>query len=188
MAGPASFITCSSSLHPKHKSNVNVKYADDAYLLIGSQNINTAAEEFSNITTWAAKNNLLLNHTNRPTKEMIIRKIGITKLVPAIIPGAIRVESLCILRVSISSDLKMDQHINRVLSSACHQYTHSARFDRRDYLQTLSTSSPKPPLYPAPCTHRLHGGDLPAYRTETRSKHYEPYEMQRVPLFRTSKC
>src|SRR6218665_3018794 len=45
------------------KSNINVKYADDAYLLIGSQNINTAAEEFSNITTWDAKNNLRLNHT-----------------------------------------------------------------------------------------------------------------------------
>ena len=49
---------------------------------------------------------------------MIIRKRGATKLVPAIIPGAIRVESLCILGVTISSDLKMDQHINRVLSSA----------------------------------------------------------------------
>src|SRR6218665_476347 len=32
--------------------------------------------------------------------------------------GAIRVVSLCILGVTISSDLKMDQHINRVLSSA----------------------------------------------------------------------
>src|SRR6218665_1477919 len=92
------------------KSNINVKYADDAYLLIGSKNINTAAEEFSNITTWAVKNNLRLNHTK--TKEMIIWKIGTTKLVPAIIPGAIRVESPCMLGVTISSDLKMDQHKN----------------------------------------------------------------------------
>src|SRR6218665_4120087 len=29
----------------------------------------------------------------------------------------------------------------------------SARFNQRDYLQTLSTSSPKPPLCPAPSTH-----------------------------------
>src|SRR6218665_2873088 len=49
---------------------------------------------------------------------MIIRKRGTIKLVPAIIPGAIRVESLCILGVTIRSDLRMDQHINRVLSSA----------------------------------------------------------------------
>src|SRR6218665_1432790 len=135
VVGPASFITCSSSLHPKHISNihVNVKYADDTCLLIGSQNINTAAEEFSNITTWAAKNNLRLNHTK--TKEMIIRKRGTAKLVPAIIPGAIRVESLCIVGVTISSDLKMDQHLNRVLSSALH--TPSARLNQRDYLQPL---------------------------------------------------
>ena len=101
------------------------------------------------------QNNLQLNHTK--TKEMIIRKRGTTKLVAAIIAFALRVESLCILRVTISSDLNMDQHINRVLSSASfhHHCTPSARFDQRNYLQTLSTSSPKPPRCPAPCTHPL---------------------------------
>ena len=87
-----------------YKSNINVKYADDAYLLIGSKNVNNAAEEFSNITTWAVKNNLRLNHTK--TKEMIIWKRGTSKLVPAIIPGTIRVESLCIPELPLVPILK----------------------------------------------------------------------------------
>jgi len=36
VVGPASFITSFSGLHPKNETNINVKYADDSYLLIGS--------------------------------------------------------------------------------------------------------------------------------------------------------
>src|SRR6218665_4013359 len=60
--------------------------------------------------------NLRLNQSK--TKEMIVAKKGTTKHIPTAFPGTIRVEALSILGVTISSDLKMDQHINRVLSSA----------------------------------------------------------------------
>jgi len=49
---------------------------------------------------------------------MIVAKKGTTRHIPTVFPGAIRVEALSILGVTISSDLKMNQHINRVLSSA----------------------------------------------------------------------
>src|SRR6218665_4076611 len=41
-----------------------------------------------------------------------------SKHIPTIIPGASRVDAMCILGVTICSDLKMDQHITRVLSTA----------------------------------------------------------------------
>src|SRR6218665_3514718 len=116
VVGPASFITSSSGLHPKYNTNINIKYVDDSYLLIGSNHLHTAVDEFHNITSWAANNNLRLNRSK--TKEMIVAKKGTTRHIPTVFPGAIRVEALSILGVTISSDLKMDQHINRVLSSA----------------------------------------------------------------------
>src|SRR6218665_90071 len=64
VVGPASFITCASTLQPKHRINIQVKYADDAYLLIGSKNIHTAEEEMNNISIWAQQNNLVKNQIN----------------------------------------------------------------------------------------------------------------------------
>src|SRR6218665_230264 len=61
VAGPASFIICTSTLQPKHRMNIQVKYAEDAYLLIGSENIHTAEEERKIISIWAQPNNLRLN-------------------------------------------------------------------------------------------------------------------------------
>src|SRR6218665_382450 len=46
------------------------KYADDTFLMIGSSNIHTTAEEFGNIQALAMKNNLQINANK--TKEMII--------------------------------------------------------------------------------------------------------------------
>src|SRR5688572_27824019 len=51
--GPGSYIVCASDLHPLHSVNVMLKYADDTYLIVGSNNIATAAEEFGHISTWA---------------------------------------------------------------------------------------------------------------------------------------
>jgi len=152
---------------------------------IGSQNINTAVEEFSNIITWAAKNNLRLNHTK--TKEMIIWKRGTTKLVPAIIPGAIRVESLCILGVAISSDLKMDQHINRVLCLIIIIRPRHASI--KGIICRLS-----PPRRPSHHSVQRHvcipcmvGICQCTEQRQDRSSN-KLYETQRVPPSRTSKC
>ena len=43
---------------------------DDTYSMIGSNNIGTGSEEFGNIQSWAARNNLRVN--SNKTKELII--------------------------------------------------------------------------------------------------------------------
>lgn len=55
VVGPPSFIMCTSTLKPLHGLHrINVQYADDNYLLIGSNNIHTAQEEMANISKpWA---------------------------------------------------------------------------------------------------------------------------------------
>ena len=67
VVGPASFAVGVSDLHPKHKSNRMVKFADDTYLLVGSSNITTVGEEVEHISAWAMGNNLKLN-PSRPLK------------------------------------------------------------------------------------------------------------------------
>ena len=48
--GPPSYIVVASDLHPKHECNVIDKFADDTYLLVGSNHLSTATEEFEHIS------------------------------------------------------------------------------------------------------------------------------------------
>ena len=66
--------------------------------MVGSNNIGTAAEEFGNIKSWAARNNLRIN--SNKTKELIIfrrRSKSVTYPAEPLIPGAERVTALRIL-------------------------------------------------------------------------------------------
>src|SRR6218665_4088565 len=66
---------------------------------------------------WAQQNNLRLNSSK--TREMIVSRRGNEGItVPAIVVGAIRVEAIKILGVTLTSDLKIEEHLNKVLSSA----------------------------------------------------------------------
>ena len=73
--GPGSYVVGSSDLHPKNSFNILVKYADDTYLLVGSSNIGTAAEEYEHVASWAKTNNLKLNPSK--TREIIFSKRGL---------------------------------------------------------------------------------------------------------------
>src|SRR6218665_1935039 len=46
VVGPASYVIVASDLHTKHPANKMSKYADDTYLMVGSNNIDTISEEF----------------------------------------------------------------------------------------------------------------------------------------------
>jgi len=118
VVGPPSYVIIASDLHPKHQRYLMTKYADDTYLLIGSKNIGTAAEEFGNIQSWAARNNLCIN--SNKTKELIIFR-RCSKSVPytaePLIPGAERMTALQVLGVVISSRLTMGEHLDQLISS-----------------------------------------------------------------------
>src|SRR6218665_2578001 len=72
--GPPSYIVAASDLHSKHECNVIVKFADDTYLLVGSNHLSTATEKFEHISAWAMENNLRLNPNK--TRELIVVRKG----------------------------------------------------------------------------------------------------------------
>src|SRR6218665_1897799 len=115
--GPPSYIVVASDLHPKHECNVIVKFANDTYLLVGSNHLSTATEEFENISAWAMENNFRLN--SNKTRELIVVRKGRKSITcpPIIIPGASRVISIRVLGATISSDLGMGQHLDEVLTT-----------------------------------------------------------------------
>src|SRR6218665_503156 len=75
--GPPSYIVVASDLHPKHECNVIDKFADDTYLLVGSNHLSTATEEFEHISAWAMENNLRLNpNKTRELKGPLSKILG----------------------------------------------------------------------------------------------------------------
>src|SRR6218665_488931 len=48
VVGPASYVIVASDLHTKNPANKMSKYADDTYLMVGSNNIDTISEDFAN--------------------------------------------------------------------------------------------------------------------------------------------
>jgi len=98
--GPPSYIVQASGLHPVHVFNALMKYADDSYLLVGSNNLSTATEEFDHILNWAGANNLRLNP--QKTKELIVFKSAHRRVMSPsnpIIQGAVRVTTLRVLNL-----------------------------------------------------------------------------------------
>src|SRR6218665_3392596 len=111
-------ILAASDLHAKCPPNSMMKYADYSYLLVGSRHISTVNEEFSHIKAWAASNNLQLNPVK--TRELIVypRVLGASVDPAPILQGAIRVTSMQVLGVTISSNLTMGCHLDEILSSS----------------------------------------------------------------------
>jgi Reverse transcriptase (RNA-dependent DNA polymerase) len=113
--GPASFLVCASDLHPIHTGNHINKYADDVYLIIPASNTDTCQSEMDNVAVWAGNNNLKLNSSK--SLEMIVctnygtRKSNFSP--PPPLPNLTRVDSLTMLGIQISSNLKVTGHIGR---------------------------------------------------------------------------
>lgn len=53
-----------------HGQNRLLKYADDAYLLVGSVRVGTVYDEIRHITSWAISKNLHINSVK--TREMVV--------------------------------------------------------------------------------------------------------------------
>jgi len=61
--GPASYVVNSSDLTAVKPGNLVCKYADDAYLIIPSINVDTRLDELANVENWSRRNNLTLNRS-----------------------------------------------------------------------------------------------------------------------------
>ena len=122
--GPVAYAIAASDLKTLTVGNSMNKFADDSYLLIPADNIDTTNLELDNIEKWAECNNFRLNRAK--TVEVIFRKPRSKLHVPPEIPSIKRVESICILGVTISSTLSVAEHINSMLSS-CNQSLYALR-------------------------------------------------------------
>ena len=117
VVGLASFVVKPSDLYTLYSSNMLMKYADDSYLLVGSNHIATALEEFNHMTIWAKENNQRLNPSK--IEELIVFRSRIRHVLPPTSPNISeteRVSSLRVLGVVISSDLGISAHLDHVLS------------------------------------------------------------------------
>jgi len=116
--GPASYTVTAADLQPLNASNQFFKFADDTYLVVPAESVDTRAAELSNIITWAATNNWKLNKLK--TKEVVFydsrrrRKLS----PPPLLPDVDRDTTLKVLGVTLSSNMSASEHIRRVVSDS----------------------------------------------------------------------
>lgn len=110
--GPPLFDVNTTDLHPVYNVNKMPKFADDTYLIIGSSMRDTVAKELENVSSWALKNNLPLNHSK--SKELIIARRGFLDL-PSPPSGVLGVTSLKIFGVILTEDLRASSHVSETL-------------------------------------------------------------------------
>src|SRR6218665_869837 len=98
--------------------------------------VHTVTDEFNNIQSWAAKNNLKIHPSK--TKEIIFyrRRSNVQYPSEPFIPGAERVDALRVLGVIPAPRLSMGAHLDRVISNCA-----SSRFA----LRTLKAHGLSPP-------------------------------------------
>ena len=117
--GPGSYIVNASDLHPIHKDNTLIKFADDTDLIVAAENENTCVDELTNIKTWAKNNNLTLNESK--SVEIVFRnprsKWKNNKTPPPTPMGIVRKTDLKTLGVTLSNNFSMTLHINKVVAS-----------------------------------------------------------------------
>ena len=114
--GPADYIIGTSDLHPLHPQNRLKKYADDSYLLIGSQHKETGPAELRHISEWAASKNLRIN-SSKTREIVIVRSHSASLSEQPSITGMHRSTSIEILGVTIGEKLALTEHIDRTLGS-----------------------------------------------------------------------
>jgi hypothetical protein len=103
--GAASYAVTAADLKPVHTGNSFVKFADDTYLVVPADCVDSRAVELDNIEVWASENNLRLNKLK--TREIVFydnrRRSRVQP--PPPLPDVARDNTLKILGVTFSSNL-----------------------------------------------------------------------------------
>lgn len=132
--GPFAYVVVASDLKPTDTNNSLIKYADDTYLVIRSDSVQTAQEELTNVQTWAAANNLKLN--SGKTREIIFKRPR-SKTMPTAIPGILRVDKINILGVTMTQTMSMKEHISALIKK-CHSNIYAIKLLRSRGLEKKS--------------------------------------------------
>jgi hypothetical protein len=95
-----------------------VKFADDTYLVVPADCVDSRAVELNNIEVWATENNLKLNKLK--TREIVFydnrRRSRVQP--PPPLPDVARDTTLKILGVTFSSNLSASDYVRRVVSDS----------------------------------------------------------------------
>jgi len=134
--GLPSYVVTASDLHSVMSSNVMSKYADDTYLIIPADNLQSCQEEIANVESWTNHNNLKLNHAK--SAEIIFvrpRSKRAVQIPTCSISGFVRIELIKVLGVTISRKFSVAKHVDELLTS-CAQSLFALRTLRQHGLPT----------------------------------------------------
>jgi len=113
--GPASYIVTAADLHPVHEGNGFFKFADDTYLVVPAINSCTCNAEIEHIQTWAAGNNLKMNHTKTRRSFSGLAEPSAATTVHC--KDIERVSYLRVLGVIINDKLTAADHVTTLMTS-----------------------------------------------------------------------
>jgi len=105
------------------------------YLIVPAYNCHFRCAELDHIDTWARPNNLRLNRAKRTEIVFTERRRRHPVNPPPCLPDLVRVSSIKILGVTITSKLSVSDHVNSVMSS-CAQSMHALQTLRSHGMDT----------------------------------------------------
>ena len=109
-----SVIVTAADLHPVHAGNRIFRFADDTYLVVSAINSGTCNAEIEHMQTWAASNNLKMNHAKTMESVFTARR---TQAPSPPCKDIERVSSLRVLGVIINDKLTAADHVSTLLTS-----------------------------------------------------------------------
>jgi len=127
--GPASYVVTAANLSSVTPGNSLCKYADDTYIIIPAVNVHSRVAELDNVEAWSHLNNLQLNRKKCVEIVFATNRTRHVATPPPPLPDIVRVSSLNILGVTVSSRLSVADYVQNVIGS-CAQTLHALRLLR----------------------------------------------------------
>jgi hypothetical protein len=120
--GPFLFASIVDNLHPIHKNSTLIKYADDLTVLhfIRNKEDDRLEDEWLNVKQWCTASQLTPNAKKTKVLDVITNKALGTLANITDDDGAVieKVDAVRLLGITLSSDLKWDNHVENVCARA----------------------------------------------------------------------
>lgn len=118
--GPVLFCLTTDSLRPAHENTSVIKYADDITFLhlIRHDNDNFLQNEWDSVTEWSRRNHLPINISKCCVMDITTNNSFFPPIMIEEGSTLNQVDSVKLLGVTISSNMKWDRHVNTVLKKA----------------------------------------------------------------------
>lgn len=149
--GPVAYMVTAGDLCPVNAGNKMSKFADDTYLIVPANSIESRAQELVHVKEWAICNNLQLNRSK--TVEIIFTDARRLQKYqePPLLAGIERVKSIKVLGVTFTDKLSMTPHLNNVLGS-CSQTLYALKVLRANGMNDIALQT----IYKATILAKLH--------------------------------